>query len=519
MNLDVLLRNAFTRFPDHPAVIDSARTFSFRQVDDRISRLGHSLLALGLNHQSRIASLQFNSTETLEFDLMSGRFGFVRTLLNARYAIDDLVYVLNHCKARLLCFGHEFEAEVFQIRDRLPLVQHYVCVGDAAPPWALSYDELIAKGPAGPVPYDVAETDWHSIYYTSGTTGRPKGVVLSQRNWLVLVRNHFAEVFPRASESDVLLHAAPMSHASGAMIIAHMLRGSRQVIMPRFEAGGVLEHIARFGATTMFLAPTMAVMLLEHPDHDRTAKETLHSVVYSGGPMAPERIREALRRWGPVLIQGYGQWEAPQFFTCLNQHHHAAALAGSHPHRLASCGLPFSFARVGIMSKDGTLLPVGNEGEVVTAGDHLMVGYLDDPDATSAERHGIWQRTGDIGRFDEDGFLYLTDRKKDLIITGGSNVYPREIEDVLAAHPNVVEAIVVGVPDDKWGERVHAVVVQRNGAGLEQGTFLSWCRERLSADKRPRSMELVDELPKSAYGKILRREVRARFWKSADRQI
>jgi acyl-CoA synthetase (AMP-forming)/AMP-acid ligase II len=236
--------------------------------------------------------------------------------------------------------------------------------------------------------------------------------------------------------------------------------------------------------------------------------------------MAVEHVKETMRLWGPVLVQGYGQWEAPQIVTVLDQAQHREAIENpALTHRLASAGLPLSFVRIAIMDDAGTLLPPGEDGEVVTAGDHLMVGYLDNPEATQAERHGIWQRTGDIGRMDADGFVYLTDRKKDLIITGGSNVYPREIEEVLYTHPGVLEALAIGVPDEKWGERVHALLVPRPGHAIDEEAFLAWCRDRLGTDKRPRSVELVADLPKSAYGKILRRDVRQRYWHGRERRI
>ena len=518
MNLGYLLDNALRRFADHTAVSDAARAFSYRKLASRIHRLGNGLIREGVPYQARIASLQFNSIESLELDLAAARFGYVRTLLNARGGAEDHLHALIDSRATVLVFGAEFTEHVAGLRSRLPDIALYICVGDG-PAWAADYDDLLERAPETAPFYEVQETDWHSIYYTSGTTGKPKGVVLSQRNWLVLVRNHLVDVFPGASPQDVLLHAAPMSHASGTMIFAHLIRGARQHIQRRFDAEETLDLFAREGVTTVFLAPTMIIKLMEQQGSRRDSRWRLHTVRYGGAPMAAERIREAVERWGPVFTQGFGQWEAPQMLTVLNQQHHTQALAPATQHRLRSCGVPLSFVALGVMDEKGNLLATDEEGEIVTAGDHLMVGYLNRPEETAALRSGKWQRTGDIGRIDADGFVYLTDRKKDLIITGGNNVYPREIEELIHAHPDVEEAIAVGIPDDTWGEIVHVVAVLRRGRDLSREAFLAWCRARCSSDKRPRSVEFVDDLPKSAYGKVLRGEIRSRYWKTRERRI
>jgi len=519
MNLNVLFENAVSRYRDRVAFQDATRSMRYAEIDRRTRSLGSSLLALGLGKGSRIASLQYNSIETFEVDATAARFGFVRTLLNARYGLDDFEYTLNHSGACALVFEEGFAPTVDKLRARLPNLRHYICIGAENPAWSVRYEDLVTTSNAEVPSYEVAGGDWHSIYYTSGSTGRPKGVVLSQRNWLVVIRNHLTGPFRKATADDILLHAAPMSHASGAMGLTHFMVGARQFVMPRFDALETLRLIESEKVTTTFLAPTMIQMLLQHPEHRRYDKSSLHSVVYGGAPMPVEHLRKAIEEWGAVFIQGYGQWEAPQLVACLDQEQHRAAVEQGLEHRLASTGTPLLFCAVAIMDEAGNLLPPGTEGEIVTAGDHLMVGYLDNPEATAADRQGIWQRTGDIGRLDADGFLYITDRKKELIITGGSNVYPREIEETLHAHPDVQEAIVIGIPSDKWGEQVHALVVTRPQSAFDDAAFLEWCRERLGTDKRPRSVERVDELAKSAYGKILRREIRERYWTGASRRI
>lgn len=518
MNLGVIADNAFRRFPHHCALNDEIRRVTYAELAERTLRLGTALLKLGLKKGDRIASLQYNSIETIEFDIAAARFGFVRTFLNARAERSNHEHAINDCGAKILLFGPEFADDVAAMRPNLRNVEIYIGVA-ASGPGALSYEDQIQAAKPLPPSYDVTESDWHSIYYTSGSTGKPKGVVLSQKNWLVLIRNHLTDLFSRASETDVVMHAAPISHGSGAFIWAHLARGARQHVVRRFNAEAVLDTIQSEKVTTAFLAPTMIVKLMEVDGHRPRDKSNLHSVVYGGGPMAVEKISEAMRRWGPVFAQLYGQWEAPQYFTFFSQKQHVTAMEDGASHRLASAGTPVTYARVAVMNDGGDLLPAGAEGEIVTAGDHLMIGYLNKDADTKAIRHGIWQRTGDIGRIDDDGFVYLIDRKNDVIITGGSNVYPREIEEVLYCHPSVHEALAIGVPDDVWGERVHALVVPKQKVEFNTEEFLAWCRNRLGNDKRPRSVEVADELPKSDYGKVLRREIRGRYWQGRLRQI
>jgi acyl-CoA synthetase (AMP-forming)/AMP-acid ligase II len=517
MNLGHLFDQAARRWSDRIALSDGSRRVSYSALDSRTLRLGQALMDLGLRKGDRIATLQYNAIEAIEIDVMAARFGFVRTFLNARSDLASHVHVLNDCGARLLFVGADFQEQIGEARSLIPSVGSFVSVGHSSS-WSTEYEAMIARAPCKRFDHDVSPQDWHSIYYTSGSTGKPKGVVLDQRNWLVLVRNHLTDLFRTASETDVVLHAAPLSHGSGAFVWAHLVRGARQHVMRRFHAVEAIETIHREGVTTSFLAPTMVVKLLDADPGDSARQSRLHSVVYGGAPMPAERVAEALRRWGPVFAQLYGQWEAPQYFTWLSQRAHEEALRDDDVQRLGSAGVPATFARVAVMDEDGRLLPPGESGEIVTAGDHLMVGYLNRPEETSSIRAGIWQRTGDIGRIDEQGFCHLVDRKNDVIVTGGSNVYPREIEEILYTHPDVKEALAFGVPDAVWGEKVHALVVPRTAPPGPEA-FLAWCAVRLAADKRPRSVEFVADLPKSDYGKVLRREVRARYWQGRSRLI
>jgi acyl-CoA synthetase (AMP-forming)/AMP-acid ligase II len=517
MDLRTLVTLAARRHRTRTAVVDEGRRFTFAETQERVNRLANGLDRLGLRKGDRVASLQFNSHETIEVDLACVVGGLARVLLNARAAVDDHAYVINDCGARALVFGPEFSGLVEELRGTLPAVEHFIATRGPGP-GSVEYEDLLEKSSRDEPGVTVDGEDLHSLYYTSGTTGRPKGVMLSRRNWLALVRNHLIDIFHPLVE-DVLLHAAPMSHASGAFVIAHWVRGIPQVILPRWDDAACLAAIDRERVATVFLAPTMVIRLLNHPDLPRRDVSSLRNVVYGGAPMPVERLKEALDRFGPVFRQGYGLWEAPQLITTLAQEEHATGGDPRQLARLASAGRPLTFTEVRVVDEADRPVAPGERGEIVSRGDHVMLGYWQRPDATAEVLKGGWLHTGDVATVDEDGYIYIVDRKKEMIISGGSNIYPREVEEVLCTHPAVLEAAVIGIPDDTWGETVRAVVTLRPGCAATEAEILAWCRDRMAGYKRPRSAEFVTELPKSAYGKILRREVRDRYWHGRSRRV
>ena len=510
MSLTALLDNAFSRYPDRIALDDGRRRFTYRELDRRTRRLGHALLGLGLRPGDVIATVQHNSIEMVEFDLAAARFGLVRTMLNVRAPAADHRYCLEFSRAKALVFEAMLAEHIDALRPQLPDVQHWIAVGGPAPGWAHAYDDLLARASEAPSPVAPSLDDVHSLYFTSGTTGRPKGVVLAHRNWATITTAHLLDAFPTASREDTALLAAPLSHATGSLVLPHLSRGARLYVIDHFDAERILTLLATEGITASFMAPTMIMLLMQHAQRVDPAALRLKSLFYGGAPFAADRLAEALDLFGPTLIQGYGQWEAPVAFTHLKPWEHVEALRHA-PHRLQSAGKPGTFARVAVLDDDGNELPPGSTGEIATTGEHLMIGYLDNPEATAELRAGPWQRTGDLGHIDEDGFVYITDRKKDMIITGGNNVYPRQVEEVLYEHPDVRELAVIGLPDPLWGETVHAVVSVKKGRVLDPAAFLAWARDRLPTDRRPRSVDVVEDLPKSHYGKILRRDLREHY--------
>jgi long-chain acyl-CoA synthetase len=507
MSLSLLLDNAARKFGQRIALEDDTRTFSYDDFVDRIDRLGQSLLGCGLMPGETVAVLMRNSIEIVEFDSMAARFGFVRTMLNARGSKEDHEYCLNFSSAKALIFEIDMLQHVDEMREQLEHVNIFICVGGKSV-WSLNYEELLNKAQGHSSNWTPVESDVHSIYFTSGTTGLPKGVMLTHGNWIHVVSTHLMDINPRINSDDIGLLCAPITHATGSLVLPHLSRGARLKILSHFNPEQVAEICSKRNITSSFMAPTMIQLLMQHMTIKSRDKLSFHSLLYGGASFPVDRLEGALEMFGPVLGQLYGQWEAPVGFTVLQPKDHLDALKAGNSKLLYSCGRAITFADVGIMDDQGNLLPIGQTGEIVTAGGNVMLRYLNNEEATSEIREGKWQRTGDIGEIDEDGFVYITDRKKDMIVTGGNNVYPRQIEEIIYKNKEIEEACIIGIPDKLWGETVHLVAVRRSGSKVTENEIIQWARNRLTTDHRIRSVKFVDTLPKNNYGKILRKEIR-----------
>ncbi|WP_040798153.1 class I adenylate-forming enzyme family protein [Nocardia higoensis] len=476
-----LIARAGRTFGDAPALVDGARRVGFAEFDRLTDRLGNALLARGLEPGDHVAVLAPNSIDGVVTYYALAKAGLVRVALNGRETDVELAYKIEDSRARALVTAGRVPAPTEFVIDMAEL-PGLIGTADPAPC-------RIARDPEAPL----------RLAYTGGTTGKPKAVVLTTRSELAEIANFLVDLLPNLRPDSVMLHAAPITHGSGAFFLPHLIKGAANVILPKFSPRAFVDAAVAHGATTTFMVPTMISMLLE----DTAAgveRLRLERLCYGGAPIAPALLARGIETLGPVFAQLYGQAEAPLAITCLQPWEHT-------PQRLDSAGKPYTFVEVDIRDAQGVSLSPGEAGEVVTRGPHTMSCYWRRPEA-SAETLGAdgWLRTGDIGRLDEDGYLYLLDRRHDVIISGGFNVYPREVEDVLLTHPAVREAAVVGIDDPKWGQRVSAAVVVREP--VETATLLDHCAQRLADFKRPKHIELWDELPKSPVGKSLRRTVR-----------
>jgi acyl-CoA synthetase (AMP-forming)/AMP-acid ligase II len=496
MNIATLLTRSAAAYGCKIAVRHGAERLTYAELSDRASRFGSRLRALGLAPGDRVALWMKNSPEYAVALFGAFRAGLVAVPVNARLHPSELDYILAHCGARALVLGADQPGPIAAAPGLTVVVAERGGTG-------ANFEELLAFGDPHAPDMDVDLDDVAWLFYTSGTTGRPKGAMLSHRNLLRTTVSCLAEVCSFRPE-DVVLHLAPLSHGSGLYLIPALARGAENVIFAhtRFDANEALATIERERVTVIpFVAPTMVVMLVATPPGADV--DSLRTMIYGGGPMHLEHVRAALERFGTVLVQLYGQGEAPMTISTLRADDH---LLGDEA--LTSAGLPRTDVEVKIVDVDDLELPVGEAGEVAVRGDVVMRGYWADAAATAETLRGGWLHTGDIGRFGPDGRLYLLDRKGDVIITGGTNVYPREVEDVLLLHPSVLEAVACGVPDPIWGERVAAAVVTVPGSRPTAAEIAEHCRAHIAGFKKPTRIAFLDELPKNAYGKVLRREMR-----------
>ena len=484
MQIGDLIRRAGRQFGPAPALVDGDRTVTFAEFDALTDRLGHALLARGLEPGDRVAVLMPNGIDGVVTYYALAKAGVVRVPLNARETAHEHAFKIEDSQARALVYDGVPSAEV-----------EIMIPGEELP-------GMIETAPGGPCDVRRDPDAPLRLAYTGGTTGKPKAVVLTTRSELAEVSNFLVDLLPNLRPDSVMLHAAPITHGSGAFFLPHLVKGAVNVVVPKFSPQAFLEAAQKHRATTTFMVPTMIGMLLEDPA-TAGADLALERLCYGGAPIATTVLQRGLDVLGPVFTQLYGQAEAPLAITCLQPWEHA-------PDRLTSAGKPYTFVEVDIRNSEGNSLGVGEVGEVLTRGPHTMDRYWRRPEATAetVEPDG-WLHTGDLGRWDADGYLHLQDRRHDVIISGGFNVYPREVEDALLAHPAVVEAAVVGLPDSTWGERVTAAVVLRSDAAPD--AIRGFCTGRLAGFKRPKAVEIWTDLPTSPVGKSLRREVRDRM--------
>jgi acyl-CoA synthetase (AMP-forming)/AMP-acid ligase II len=522
MNLGTLFDRAARDHADKIAIIDHevGASISFADLGARANRVAHALIALGLSKGDRAAVVMPNCHEAIAIDGAFMKTGIIKVPLNARTSASEIGGMLNDCGASIL-FTHETLAPLadaaVKISGRTLIV---VVVGTDSPlaGWH-SFDAFIANAPSTQICADIVPDDVYKLQYTSGTSGVLKSAMLTHKNWLCLTRTVLMRRGLFNDKPQVSAYIAPITHAAGGPILANLINGSTNVLLRKFDPVDFLEMVQLYRVSDILLVPTMINLVIECPrvkDYDLSSLET---ITYGTSPMSPERIKQAIKLFGNVLVQGYGQTESTAVISMLNREDHLAVDNPELSHRLLSAGRPVFECEAKIVDDEGNPVSAGDVGEIIIRGDMVMKGYWNAPELTAETIRDGWLFTRDMGRIDEDGFLYLVDRKSDMIISGGFNVYPAEVENALYQHSGVFEVAVVGVPDAKWGETVKAVVVLKADAKASESELIEHCQTLLARFKAPTSVDFVSELPKSAVGKTLRRVIRETYWQGQERRI
>lgn len=500
MDVGTLVLRAARRFPGRIAVDGPGRSLTFSDLASRVVRLANALLALGLEPGDRVLDLQANSVSYLETDLAIRAAGLVRAALNYRLHPSDWERIATDSGARALIYDARFADQSAALRDQL---DHVVVIGDGP---GTPYERFLAAGSTRDLP-PVKPDALCGLHYSSGTTGHPKGAMRTHRNWFASMVNMTHDVLGGVpAHDDVYVHAGPITHTSGLFVLPFLVAGSRQIVLPSWDPQTFVEAVAERGGTHTAIVPTMVARLLTLPGVDRSMFAGLRMLAYAGAPMPPEQMRRAFEAITPHLVQYYGLVEAIPPVTVLDAADHARGLAGE-AELLSSAGRSALGVEVRVLDEEGYAVAAGDPGEVVTRGDHVMAGYWNaqNRDDLSKSVVGGWLHTGDLGRVSEDGHLWLIDRLGDMIISGGYNIYPREVEDVLAEAPGVAEVAVVGVADADWGQRVVALVTARSGVVVDEAAVLEHCRERMASYKKPKEIRVVAQFPLNSTGKIAKK--------------
>ena len=505
--------------PDGEAITYGPRTFTWAQWDDRVRRAAGGLQALGVGRGDIVSFLDKNHPACVEISMAAGSLGAANAIVNWRSSGDEVDYAVNDCGAKVLFVGSELMPTVNKIREQLTSVETVIEVtpdgadGDA-------YEAWLASSTPASRPADVTPDDVCLVMYSSGTTGRPKGVMLSHHNMVThTVNAHHGWEFEPGDKSMV---AMPLFHVGGSSYVLFGIHDGVPSVMTREPDGASLAGAIMNGANRTFLVPAVLAQVLQVGPDAVKLFGALKTYTYGAAPMPPPLLRAAMEAWPDTdFIQVYGLTEVSGVATQLSAEDHRTAVSSGHPERLVSAGRPIPGVEVRIVDPESLSdLPTGEHGEIWLRTEQLMKGFLGKPDETAAViTDDGWFRTGDMGKLDAEGFVFVEDRLKDMIISGGENIYSPEVERVLAEHPAVMECAIIGVPDDTWGETVKAVVALKPDTSALRDEIIDYCREHLAHFKCPKSVDIVEALPRNPTGKILKKDLRKPYWEGRDRAV
>ncbi len=505
---DIIYRNALL-YAEHEAFVSDKERITFGQFNARVNRLIHALHSLGVKKGDGIGILSWNCLEYTDVYGASMKGGFIISPFNPRLQADELEYLINYSEIHTLFVGREFLEMVSQLQPLFSKVNNYVSLETSAPNITSFHDLLRTHSEEEPdVP--VREEDPFLIIYTSGTTGTPRGALYNHGHNIENTRTKVLQIGAEPGDKHIMI--LPLFHIGGySHFWAFFYIGGSNVIMTQrsFDPTSTLQAIQDERATDLHIVPTHLVTMLNLPNISQYDLRSLKRIWYAASPMPTELLRRGMERFGPIFMQGYGQSESGPEITFFPKKSHRVLDKSSEDQKvLASCGQPCVGVHVRIVDENENDVKPHVVGEVVVQSKMVMIGYWRKPEETHEVMGDGWLHTGDMGYYDEEGYIYLVDRKKDMIVTGGENVYPREVEEVLYGHPAIAEVAVIGGPDDLWIERVHAVVVLKEGQQATEEEVIEFCKQHLARFKAPKSVEFVESLPRNPQGKILKRELR-----------
>jgi len=489
-------------------------------MDALINRLSNGLLSLGLKTGDKVAAILANGIESAAAIIAIPRAGLTYVTLNARNSPEEQAETLNDSETDALILGQEFVAAMQPVLKRIPSLKQVIVVGPHSGSW-LNYEEITAGQPITTPAVEVDyKKDIERIHYTSGTTGRPKGAVFTYEILYNVITNILLNLDRPIGPPDINLNVGPLTHAAGVMMMVYYCRGAKNIILPKFNPELVFKTIEKERVTSILLIPTMLAMIVRYPNINDVDLSSVNRIWYGTAPMPVEWIKEGIRIFGPVFRQNYGQTEAAHPITYLGPEDHVVDGSPVQLKRLSSAGRSALGVEIKIIDSNGNSIKQGEVGEICVRSNKSIKAYWKRPKETSeAIDSDGWVHTRDLGTFDEDGYLYIKDRTSDMIISGGFNIYPRELEDVILSHPAVAEAAVIAVPHELWGEAVKAMVVLHFGAQTSAEDIIQLCKERLGSYKKPQEVEFIKKIPKNAYGKVDRKALREPFWAGYDRRV
>jgi acyl-CoA synthetase (AMP-forming)/AMP-acid ligase II len=510
MNTAEFLTISAAIVPEREALVCGDVRLTYLQVQERVNRLANALTDLGIERGNKVAIMALNSHQYIETYYACAKLGAVFAPLTYRAKREELTYMVNNSEASAFFVGERYLELVSAMRAEIKGVRHFICY-DARPQGMQSYEDILAKYPSDEIFVEIDDADPSVLMYTSGTTALPKGVVLTYLALSVYVTNTVEPADPETH--GVMLLSVPVYHVAGVTAIMSSIWGGRTlVLLPQFEPHAWLEAVHKERVTHSFVVPTMLKRVMDEPDFARYDLSSLQLVAYGAAPMPYEVIRKAVGVFKCGLMNAYGQTESTSTLTYLGPDDHR--IEGTEEEkqkrleRLKSVGRPMEDVTVAIMDPTGNLLPPGQEGEIVAQGARLMTGYWKRDEETAQALVDGWLHTGDVGWVDEEGYLFITGRTKDLIIRGGENISPGEIEAVLEQHPKIEEAVVIGVPDLEWGEEVKAIVVLKPGETATADEIVQYAKSRLASFKAPKYVAFAQELPRNYLGKVLKTDLR-----------